>query len=126
MELNPPAIHVTAPEAVVDSRSTANPPSVADASSPLQTRWVRLPSSEAIQSAYPAAALSRGVSGFAVLQCTVAQGGHLEGCQVGSENPAGYGFGRAALSLRSQFLVDSTSVAVGTLIRFRLDFSLQY
>jgi protein TonB len=126
MELNPPAFHATAPEFVVESRMTAYPPAVAIALSPSQTRWVRLPSSDALERAFPTAALSRGVSGFAVLQCTVAQGGHLEGCQVGSENPAGYGFGRAALSLRSQFLVDSTSVAVGTLIRFRIDFSLPY
>jgi len=126
MDSTPPAIYVTAPEVGVESRTKASPRPVAMTSSPPQTRWARLPSNDALQAAYPAQALNRGVSGFAFLQCTVAQGGYLEGCQVRSENPPGYGFGRAALSLRSQFRADPTYVAAGTSIRFRIDFSLPY
>lgn len=126
MDYVPPAIPAAVMEVVADDRAATDPRLVASASSHLQTRWVRLPSGDALQRAYPTLAWNRGVSGFAFLECTVAQGGVLEGCQVRSENPTGYGFGRAALSLRSEFRVDTASAAVGTSIRFRVDFSVPY
>jgi len=51
---------------------------------------------------YPRRALRNGVGGVVVLDCLVLEGGALQ-CTVFSEEPPGYGFGRASLSLVPQF-----------------------
>ncbi|WP_370867953.1 energy transducer TonB [Phenylobacterium sp.] len=67
-------------------------------------QWTRLPSAGAVVDAYPAEARVKGVSGARVLMnCVVGPGGMVEDCQVGSEAPAGLGFGEAALALASHF-----------------------
>ncbi|HEY8572639.1 TonB family protein [Phenylobacterium sp.] len=53
--------------------------------------------------AFPATAAANGISGRAVLRCRVNAVGRLADCSVKDETPAGYGFGKAALSLRSKF-----------------------
>ena len=51
---------------------------------------------------YPAGALARSVSGSATLDCLVGVDGALQ-CGVTSEEPAGWGFGDAALLLSRRF-----------------------
>ncbi|HEX8569984.1 MAG TPA: TonB family protein [Caulobacteraceae bacterium] len=63
--------------------------------------WGRLPLAE--QVVYPPKAKAAKVNGSAVLACTVAAGGQLQGCTVAKETPAGMGFGEAALGLAPHF-----------------------
>jgi protein TonB len=72
--------------------------------------WLAHPSSEAVFRAYPKDALARGMSGRAVIQCTVTAEGKLADCQVIEERPAGKGFGEAALSLAPYFLMRPMTV----------------
>jgi TonB family protein len=65
--------------------------------------WIRKPSGEAVNRAYPERALREGVSGRVSLRCTVNADGTVSGCQPVSENPVDYGFGDAAIRLSKQF-----------------------
>lgn len=65
--------------------------------------WVRKPTSDDLDAAWPAGAKARGVSGKASLICEVNTLGGLEKCSVASEIPAGEGFGAAALMLAPSF-----------------------
>lgn len=56
--------------------------------------WERPPTVE-----YPERAMSRGIeSGDVVLRCLAHPNGSLSGCEIVSEDPAGAGFGQAALA----------------------------
>jgi len=48
---------------------------------------------------FPARALERGVSGSATVRCVAQPNGRPANCQVVSEEPAGQGFGRAAVRI---------------------------
>ncbi|MBA4792186.1 MAG: energy transducer TonB [Phenylobacterium sp.] len=66
--------------------------------------WTALPSAASMAGAFPAAAQVAGVaSGRVIMDCRVGEGGTVEDCRVASEDPAGYGFGPAALSLTPGF-----------------------
>ncbi|MBS0360913.1 MAG: energy transducer TonB [Proteobacteria bacterium] len=65
--------------------------------------WRHGPSGADLIRSYPKAALAAHLEGRAVLHCGVAATGDLMGCRVVSEDPAGYGFGEAALSLAPKF-----------------------
>lgn len=67
--------------------------------------YVRRPSAATMVGATPAAALRAGKDGKATIQCTVSVEGALKRCRVLSEEPAGFGFGQAAVALSSQFLM---------------------
>lgn len=64
--------------------------------------WLEKPSGDAVNRAYPDAALRREESGRVVLGCTVTTDGLVVDCEVVSEDPPGFGFGRAALTLTDQ------------------------
>jgi protein TonB len=57
------------------------------------------PTREEIMHEYPRDALERGVSGRATVECEVVANGLLDHCRVLEEDPAGYGFGDAAVRL---------------------------
>lgn len=66
--------------------------------------WTALPSGASMAGAFPAAARTAGIAGGRVtMDCLVVEGGRVEDCSVLSEDPAGYGFGAAALSLTPGF-----------------------
>jgi protein TonB len=65
--------------------------------------WLRKPTGEEMAGVYPDAALRREVGGSATLVCTVAAAGTVHDCRVGSETPAGAGFGPAAQKLARFF-----------------------
>lgn len=65
--------------------------------------WLRLPSAQLLSRAYPLQARQLGIEGGAAFTCTVAADGSLQACTVVREDPAGYGFGQAALSLAPLF-----------------------
>lgn len=67
--------------------------------------WVKKPTSDDLDAAWPASAKARGISGKATLICEVNLTGGLEKCRADSETPAGEGFGAAALMLVPSFLM---------------------
>lgn len=66
---------------------------------PIPPQWVRKPSPEEFEAAFPRKALEQGVSGRVVLKCTTSVDLSLKDCLIQSEEPAGYGLGAAALQL---------------------------
>jgi TonB family protein len=72
--------------------------------------WVRRPGGPEIDTAYPKTAAFLAIAGKAAIRCDVATSGALERCTVLDESPKGLGFGQAALSLRSQFLMRPRTV----------------
>lgn len=68
--------------------------------------WAAMPPPADFNGGYPDAAKRAGVAtGRAVLLCDIAAGGRLSGCSTQSEEPAGLGFGDAALALSGGFLL---------------------
>jgi TonB family protein len=65
--------------------------------------WVRKPTGQDIADVYPARAQRDGVSGRAVMTCTLDQRGRLHDCGIVDETPPGYGFGSAELKLAGKF-----------------------
>lgn len=100
------------------------------AAEPLQVskvEWVGLPAADQLAGVYPEAAKSAGqASGRARLSCGVAAGGVLENCAVASEEPAGLGFGAAAMRLAPAFQMSIWTPdglpAVGAAVRIPLRF----
>lgn len=91
------------------------------AQQPTGTQWSKIPLPTADD--FPGRAMEQGVSGSARVRCTVADEGHLTGCVVLSENPPGFGFGRAAIRVAQRAQIDTTtytSETVETTIAFRL------
>lgn len=65
--------------------------------------WLKKPDFSQLRAAWPAEAAKKGEGGFALLACEVNVQGGLEKCAVDREEPAGAGFGVAALSLTPSF-----------------------
>src|SRR5688572_26970024 len=68
--------------------------------------WQSRPSAQEIRRAFPQAARQAGKTGTARLTCRVSPSCALERCQVASENPAGYGFAAAAMTLIPRFRME--------------------
>ncbi len=88
--------------------------------------WLRRPTAQDFARAYPAAAQAAGTNGKAVLDCRIGHLGQLRHCVVQQEDPAGAGFGQAALQLAGAVLVgpanpDGPSIA-GQAIRLPITF----
>lgn len=62
----------------------------------IRPQWAELPSAEALMNAAPPA-FHDGVSGQTRIRCVVGLDGRLRDCVVTQEEPAGLGFGEAAL-----------------------------
>lgn len=67
--------------------------------------WLKQPTRRDLFAVWPREALIKGVAGEAVVGCVVTLQGALRDCRVRSETPPGMGFGAAALTLTSQFLM---------------------
>ncbi len=71
-----------------------------------QPDWIKKPTASDVERSYPKAALRSGVWGTGAVRCEVpAGGGTLTGCKVIYEEPVGYGFGTAILSITPVFQV---------------------
>lgn len=108
-----PAITLTQPIATPSPTGTGNTPAeTVPAGPPTITNpdWVRKPTGEALMHAYPERAIQANVTGSATLSCTVRVNGSLTDCQVVSETPGGYGFGRAATRLSRDFRMSPRTV----------------
>ena len=62
-----------------------------------------MPSGEDIDRHYPPLAQAAGKEGRAVVHCQVTATGTLTACEVAEEQPAGWGFGKAALAMTGSF-----------------------
>ena len=83
--------------------------------------WAALPSGDDMANAYPPAARLAGVAGSAKIQCKVRVDGGLEHCVVLREDPPGWGFGEATLSIAPNFrmtpkIVDGVPVEGGEVV----------
>ena len=88
--------------------------------------WSRQPSADQLMRAYPERASAAGVAGSASLNCLVLPTGAVTDCNVLSETPGGYGFGRAAQGLSRHFRVNPRTVngaAEGSRVNINLRFT---
>ncbi|MGH6912050.1 MAG: TonB family protein [Phenylobacterium sp.] len=69
----------------------------------LAPQWVATPSPEDAQAVYPKAAAEKRLEGRATLKCGVNGEGFLKDCASIAEEPAGLGFGAAALAIAPKF-----------------------
>ena len=76
----------------------------------VELSWAQKPNEDQIWWAYPSAAVNVRASGKVVLTCGVTTAGATKDCQVVSEDPAGLGFGGAAVALSAQFLFTPRTV----------------
>ena len=106
------AITLTKPIPDPTTEGTGTTPAEVSAGPPTITNpdWVRKPTGEALMRAYPERAIQANVTGSATLSCTVRVNGSLTDCQVISETPGGYGFGRAATRLSRDFRMSPRTV----------------
>jgi periplasmic protein TonB len=65
--------------------------------------WLAMPTADQLNDAYPHRAIDLGLTGSAILSCTVSAAGQVQGCAVAEETPSGFGFGAAALKLSRWF-----------------------
>jgi TonB family protein len=66
--------------------------------------WIQLPQLKDMTNAFPTEARKAGLKkARVVLSCTVGTGGGLAACAVESEDPAGYGIGKATAGLAGTF-----------------------
>jgi TonB family protein len=65
--------------------------------------WDRVPDFEVLAEHFPPDAQELELSGRAVIECAVSAAGLLTNCQIVSEAPAGFGFGRATLQVARYF-----------------------
>jgi TonB family protein len=66
--------------------------------------WERFPTREEIAIVWPVAARVSGATGRAVIDCKVSVNGSPFDCSVAEEEPAGLGFGAAAIALTPQMI----------------------
>lgn len=84
----------------------AEPVLLASASAPsviVDPDWVRTPTIEELIATFPVAAIEKGASGEALIECQVRAGGALDGCYVITERGGDYGFGAATVQLAQYF-----------------------
>ncbi|HYG27558.1 MAG TPA: TonB family protein [Caulobacteraceae bacterium] len=80
--------------------------------------WQQHPNLQDIKKVYPRAAARNRNTAVVEITCKVNAESRLEDCKVASEQPAGQGFGEAALKLAPKFklrkTIDGQPVTVGT------------
>ena len=112
------------PEPIIDT-----PPAVVRPQPPAvitNPRWERQPSADQLMRAYPDRALRAEVGGLATVNCLVQPNGRVADCNLTSETPGGYGFGRAAQGLTRHFQISPRTVngaAVGSRVNIAIRFN---
>jgi protein TonB len=107
--LTPPQDLKFTPPKLADLTPPTNPPKTSEPRV-IQPNWLRRPSSDELARYYPESAQRHDIDGQATISCRVAASGAVDGCQVVSETPAGWGFGDAALKLAHFFRMSPQTV----------------
>lgn len=101
----------------------AGPPIIID------PQWLSRPTPEQMSAVYPSRATNMNKSGRVSMQCSVLASGKVAGCAVATEDPAGYGFGGAALRLARYFKMSPQTrdgaVIDGAHVTIRLAFRME-
>ncbi|RAK52971.1 TonB family protein [Phenylobacterium deserti] len=71
----------------------------------VENDWIKRPTANDIAVVWPKEAWAEGLGGYAVVACKVTTFGRMTNCQADSEEPAGKGFGQAAILLTPQMLM---------------------
>jgi periplasmic protein TonB len=87
--------------------TAAAPSSQEEARMIIHPAWIRRPDGNDLAIAYPRGAVADLKNGRVRMVCTVNDQGKLTDCDVTDETPAGWGFGKAALSLTGKFQMKS-------------------
>lgn len=110
--------------------ATSSPPIASDSSDAVigatDIAWLKTPGFIDMDLAYPRAAFRDGVSGSVLLNCAVDDHGHLADCRLLSENPAGAGFGLAAIRLSAKYQLAEHSKSGRAQRRVRISFALGF
>jgi TonB family protein len=72
--------------------------------------WLTKPSGDDFARDYPPIAMMMGLEGQSSIKCKVNEAGALEACTVISEQPAGIGFGQAAIQMSGLFRMKPQTV----------------
>jgi periplasmic protein TonB len=104
------------------SPSAEQAPTPEDVARPAAPRFRQAPNVYEASLAFPQQAADTGVSGDAVLRCRANAVGRLADCTVKEETPAGYGFGKAAMSLRSKFRLEAPAKGADPWVEVRIGF----
>jgi TonB family protein len=105
---------------------TGQPPLQDPEQAAASPKFIRVPSTADIGIAYPRAAFRKGLSGSVVLDCASENDGGLADCRVVSENPAGHGFGLAALRLSRNYRLEPPSTQNSSRQPDRVKFGLNF
>ncbi|MBX7248954.1 MAG: TonB family protein [Caulobacteraceae bacterium] len=76
---------------------------------PITPNWLHRPTSAEIDAAYPAGVGRMSEQPRVTMTCTVGKEGRFAACEIESEQPAGYGFGRAAQQVAKLYRLDPWS-----------------
>ena len=101
----------------VDDAPTTQMPTVPEGVVTGPLHWVRPPAGQ-----FPAEPLSREITGVAFVRCEVQGDGRLADCEIVLEDPAGWGFGAAALAAMSEAQVEPHMA--GTVVQQGTEFIL--
>jgi len=98
-----------APEALGQQAASSAPPPASTTRPTGMPHWLLRPDANDAARVYPNAAFLRGVGGQAVMACKLTADGSMADCRLLSEQPAGQGFGEAALKLAPHFKMSATT-----------------
>jgi len=91
----------------------------------LDPNWTVVPSAAAIKAAYPAEAADVA-SGQAAVRCKLTAKGQASNCSLTSEIPPGKGFGKAAKSLTSNFVIQFSEADAKALKAIQVDIPFRF
>ena len=115
------------PIALALAVSAALLPAAANAEGPCLRPFVwAAPTRSELAEVYPPRAMTHGIAGNAVLVCDQTAFGRLVRCALGSEWPAGYGFGSAALKLVPQLRYGGCANMRDRIIRRDVEIPIQF